>query len=67
MKKDTAYKDKLVYQVLVLEPGSFNYVVIASSLNKQISEDTYKSLLDQGKDCKLEAINNKGQVINGKC
>jgi hypothetical protein len=67
MKKDTAYKDRLVYQVSVLEPGSFNYTVIASSLNKQISKATYKSLLNEGKDCKLETINHKGQVINGEC
>jgi hypothetical protein len=66
MKKDKSYKDKLVYQVLLLKPGDFNYIVVASSLNKELIKETYKSLVNEGKACKFEAIDYKGKIINNE-
>lgn len=60
-KKNTNFF--MVYQILMIHPGEFNYVVISSTLNKSTAVNQLKDLHKRNIKSKIEVVNYKDVVV----
>ena len=67
IRKEPKKKNKeffWVYQVLMIYPDQFNYVVISSSPNKDLAIKTLKDLRNRNIKAKIEVVNYNDTIID---